>query len=151
MSKNEKRNTKQKLYKIKTNKQMGEKPQEDRQLKDRFLEAVIKGELGVIEISGAVVTLKEFKVYFSDITTQYVSSFMPAATFEPGQFRPSHTKFLFRIRKGAYLIHSDVLVAYMQLMLEEGSLMEAELINLGDRNQSDDDPSVKEQAVCYGI
>ena len=53
--------------------------------------------------------------------------------------------------KGAYLIHSDVLVAYMRLMLEEGSLMEAELINLGERNQSDDDPSVKEQEVCYGV
>ena len=151
MSKNEKRNTTQKLYKINTHKQTGDKPQDDRQLKDRFLEAVVKGELGSIEISGAVVTLKEFKVFFSDITTQYVSSFMPAATFEPGRFRPTHTKFLFRVRKGAYLIHSDVLVAYMRLMLEEGSLMAADVFDMSERNKSDDDPSVKEQVVCYWV
>ena len=151
MSKNQKINTRQKLYMINTNKKASEKPQDVRQLKDRFLEAVVKGELGSIEISGAVVTLKEFKAYFSDITTQYVSSFMPAATFEPGRFRPSHTKFLFRVRKGAYLIHSDVLVAHMRLMLEEGCLMEADVLNMCDRNQSDDDSSVKEQAVCYWL
>ena len=151
MSKNEKINTRQKLYMINTNKKASEKPQDDRQLKYRFLEAVVKGELGSIEISGAVVTLKEFKAYFSDITTQYVSSFMPAATFEPGRFRPEHTKFLFRVRKGAYLIHSDVLVAHMRLMLEEGRLMEADVLNMCDRNQSDDDSSVKEQAVCYWL
>ena len=73
-NKNEKRSTTQKLYKMNTHKQTGDKPLDDRQLKDRFLEAVVKGELGSIEISGAVVTLKEFKVFFSDITTQYVSS-----------------------------------------------------------------------------
>ena len=150
-NKNEKRKSTQKLYKINAHKQTGDKPQDDRQLKDRFLEAVVKGELGSIEISGAVVTLKEFKAFFSDITTQYVSSFMPAATFEPGRFRPTHTKFLFRIRKGAYLIHSDVLVAYMRLMLEQGSLMEADVFDMSDRNQSDDDPSVKEQVVCYWV
>ena len=76
---------------------------------------------------------------------------MPAATFEPGRFRPTHTKFLFRVRKGAYLIHSDVLVAYMRLMLEEGSLMEADVLNMGERNQDDEDPSVKEQALCYWV
>ena len=149
MSKSEKRNTRQKLYKISTHKQTSKKLQDGRQLKDRFLEAVVRGELGSVEISGAVVTLKEFKAFFSDITTQYVSSFMPAATYEPGRFRPTHTKFLFRVRKGAYLIHSDVLVAYMRLMLEEGSLVEAELITMGDRNLSDEDPSVKEEDVCY--
>ena len=151
MSKNENSNTRHKLYKIRTNKQSGDKPQGDRPLKDRFLEAVVKGELGLVEKDGAVVLLKEFKAYFSDITTQYVSSFMPAATFEPGRFRPTHTKFLFRVRKGAYLIHSDVLVAYIRQMLEEGSLMESEVINMGHRNQSDEDPSVKEQVVCYYV
>jgi len=120
MSKNENRNTRRKLYKISTNKQRGDKSQNERPLKDRFLEAVVNGELGSVEKEGAVVLLREFKAYFSDITTQYVSSFMPAATFEPGRFRPTHTKFLFRVRKGAYLIHSDVLVAYMRKMLEQG-------------------------------
>jgi len=151
MSKNENSNTRRKLYKINTNKQSGDKPQNERPLKDRFLEAVVKGELGSVEKEGAVVLLREFKAYFSDITTQYVSSFMPAATFEPGQFRPTHTKFLFRLRKGAYLIHSDVLVAYMRKMLEQGCLIEAEVFNMGDKNQSDEDPSVKEPELCYWV
>ena len=151
MSKNENSNTRRKLYKINTNKQSGDKPQNERPLKDRFLEAVVIGELGSVEKEGAVVLLREFKAYFSDITTQYVSSFMPAATFEPGQFRPTHTKFLFRLRKGAYLIHSDVLVAYMRKMLEQGCLIEAEVFNMGDKNQSDEDPSVKEPELCYWV
>jgi len=86
--------------------------QQGRLLKDRFLEAVARGELGTLENSGTVVTLKEFKAYFSDITTQYISSFLPAATFEPGQSSVSHTKYLFRVRKGAYLVHPDALLAY---------------------------------------
>jgi len=151
MSKNEKSNTRNKLYKINTKKQSGDKPQNERPLKDRFLEAVVKGELGSVEKEGAVVLLKEFKAYFSDITSQYVSSFMPAATFEPGRFRPSHTKFLFRLRKGAYLIHSDVLVAYMRLMLEAGRLINADVFTIRDTNETDEDPSVKEQAVCYQV
>ena len=65
---NEKRNTTQKLYKLNTHKQTGDKSLDDRQLKDRFLETVVKGELGSIEISGAIVTLKEFKSFFSDIS-----------------------------------------------------------------------------------
>jgi len=125
-------------------------------LKDRFLRAVVLGELGELEavsfdLCGVVVSLKAFKFYFNDIKTQYVSSFMPAATFEPGQFTPTHTKFLFRVRKGAYLIHSDVLVAYMRLMLEEGSLLEASVIDIGRRNPGDDDSSVKEEEVCYRV
>ena len=39
----------------------------------------------------------------------------------------------------------------MRLMLEEGDLLEAELINMGERDQSDDDPSVKEQEVYYCV
>ena len=124
-------------------------------LKDRFLRAVVLGEIGVLEavsfdLCGVVVSLKAFKFYFNDIKTQYVSSFMPAATFEPGQYTPTHTKFLFRVRKGAYLIHSDVLVAYMRLMLEEGSLLGADVIDMG-KGGSDDDSSVKEEGVYYRV
>jgi len=156
MSKNEQQHNGQKIHKINANKKNanksgGEKSDDNRLLKDRFLEAVVKGELGSVETRGAVVTLKEFKAYFSDITTQYVSSFMPAATFEPGRFRPSHTRFLFRLRKGAYLIHSDVLVAYMRLMLEQGRLIDADVYKMDDRHQSDEDPSVKEVEVCYRV
>jgi len=86
--------------------------QKKRSLKDRFLEAVIKGELGKVDSRGTIVTLKEFKVYFSDIKTHYVSSFLPAATIELGRNSFSHTKFVFRISKGVYLLHPGVLAAY---------------------------------------
>ena len=89
---------------------MSKNKQSERLLKDRFLEAVAKGELGTLEDAGVVVTLKEFKEYFSDIKSDYINSFLPAATFEPGQSTVTHTKYLFRVRKGAYLVHEDVLV-----------------------------------------
>ncbi|VAW62047.1 hypothetical protein MNBD_GAMMA09-2293 [hydrothermal vent metagenome] len=78
-------------------------------LKQRFLAAVINGELGSLEPQGYIVTLKEFKMYFSDITTQYVDSFLPAATIEPGQISMSHMRFLFRLHPGVYLLHSDLI------------------------------------------
>ena len=119
-------------------------------LKDRFFRAVVLGELGKLENSGIVVTLKAFKRYFSDIKTQYVNSFMPAATFEPGQFTPSHTKFLFRVAKGVYLIHSDVLVAYMRLMLEQGELGQLNVYDIKSA-RSDDDSSVNEGNLLYFV
>jgi len=104
----------QKLYEISAEKQNNKKTQENRLLKDRFLEAVVKGELGRVENSGTVVTLKEFKEHFSDIKTDYINSFLPAATLQPGQSSASHTRYLFRVRKGAYLVHPDVLLAYQK-------------------------------------
>jgi hypothetical protein len=56
-----------------------------------------------------VFTLKEFKKHFSHIKTAYINSFLPAATLEPGQFTMTHTKYLFRIRKGVYRVHPDML------------------------------------------
>jgi len=78
-------------------------------LKDRFIGAIKKGELGVIDDQGVVFTLKEFKVVFCDIKTDYINSFLPAATIEPGREMISRTKFLFRIRKGVYRVHPDLL------------------------------------------
>lgn len=112
MSKNEQQVDGQKLYKVNTQKQNCENTQDNRLLKDRFLEAVAKGELGSAENSGRVVTLKEFKAYFNDIKTDYINSFLPAATLEHGQSSVSHTKYLYRVRKGVYLVHPDVLVIY---------------------------------------
>ena len=83
--------------------------QNKRLLKDRFIEAIVSGELGVIEDQGIVFTLKEFKLLFSDIKTDYINSFLPAATIEPGRESMTHTKYLFRIRKGVYRVHPDVL------------------------------------------
>jgi len=100
------------IYKSNQLKQAHKNLQERRLLKDRFLEAVVKGALGRIENRGVIVTLKEFKAYFSDIKSDYVNSFLPAATFEPGQSTVTHTKFLFRVRRGVYLVHPDALRGY---------------------------------------
>ena len=80
-------------------------------LKNRFIEAVINGELGSIEDQGIVFTLKEFKSVFHDFKTDYINSFLPAATIEPGRETMTRTKFLFRISKGVYRVHPDVLDA----------------------------------------
>jgi len=81
-------------------------------LKDRFLIAVVKGEIGRIENSGVIVSLKEFKAHFNDITSDYINSFLPAATIEPGQRSITNTKYLFRVKKGVYLVHPEVLESY---------------------------------------
>jgi len=78
-------------------------------LKDRFMAAIKKGELGEIDDQGVVFTLKEFKDTFADIKSDYINSFLPAATIEPGRKTLTHTKFLFRVRKGVYRVHSDLL------------------------------------------
>jgi len=78
-------------------------------LKDRFIEAVINGELGSVEDQGIVFTLKEFKSVFDDIKTDYINSFLPAATIEPGREIMTNTKYLFRISKGVYRVHPDAL------------------------------------------
>lgn len=78
-------------------------------LKDKFLNAIIAGDLGTLDEHGAIVTLMEFKLYFSEIETDYVNSFMPAAVIETGQHSVTHTRFLFRIRRGVYRVHIDAI------------------------------------------
>lgn len=78
-------------------------------LKEKFLNAVMDGELGLLSEHGAIVTLAEFKQYFKDIETDYVNSFMPAAVIETGQYSATHTRFLFRVRRGVYRVHPDAL------------------------------------------
>ena len=78
-------------------------------LKKRFLDAVNCGELGTIDDYGVVVTVREFKLYFRDIKTDYIGSFLPAASIEEGQTTATHTKYLFHIRKGVYRVHPDAL------------------------------------------
>lgn len=81
----------------------------EQKLKDRFIEAIKSGQLGTREESGTIVTLKQFKQHFSEIKTQYVSSFLPAATLEPGQTTMTHTKFVIRLAKGVYRVHQDLI------------------------------------------
>jgi len=98
--------------------------QKDLHLKDRFLAAVISGDLGVLEKRGVVVTLKEFKAYFSDIKTDYINSFLPAATIEPGQMTATHTKYIFRIKSGVYLVHADAIESHIKKQLTKNEIKE---------------------------
>lgn len=78
-------------------------------LKDRFLEAVSKGSLGDKDDFGTTVTLKQFKAFFKDVKSDYINSFLPAAVIENGQYTSTHTKYLFRIKKGVYRVHPDAI------------------------------------------
>ena len=78
-------------------------------LKIRFLTAVCKGELGSVTDEGIVITIKEFKAFFSDITSNYVDSFLPAATLEPGSTQMTPMKFVFRSQRSVYRVHPDAL------------------------------------------
>ena len=81
-------------------------------LKDRFLTAVANAEIGRVENAGVIVTLKEFKAHFNDIKSDYINSFLPAATIEAGQHSVTTTKYVFRVKKDVYLVHPDVLMRY---------------------------------------
>ncbi len=78
-------------------------------LKDRLITAINAGELGHKDKHGVFFTKKEFAAYFSDITERYTSAFLPAATIGEGRAWASHTKYLFRIGKGVYRVHPDML------------------------------------------
>ena len=84
-------------------------------LKQRFMEAVSSGELGEIDDFGITVSLKQFKSYFQDVKSDYINSFLPAAVIETGQYSATHTKYLFRIRKGIYRVHADAIAEFNEL------------------------------------
>lgn len=73
------------------------------------MEAVSSGELGEVDDFGVVVSLKQFKIYFKDVKSDYINSFLPAAVIETGQYSATHTKYLFRVRKGVYRVHPDAI------------------------------------------
>lgn len=106
-------------------------------LKQRFLNAIILGELGSKEDRGIVVTLGEFKNHFKDINTRYITSFLPAAVIETGQYSITHTKFLFRIKKGIYLVHPDAIKAHKMLQKTHKHVI--------------NHPSIREQRSSYAI
>ena len=70
--------------------------------------AVRSGELGTRSGSGVVVTIEEFKAFFQDVNRNYITSFLPMAAIEPGCLQMSHTKYIFRLHRGVYLVHPDV-------------------------------------------
>ena len=84
-------------------------------LKHRFLDAVINGSLGQSDDFGIIVSLKQFKSYFSDVKSDYINSFLPAAVIEIGQYSITHTKYVFRVRKGLYRVHPDVIEEFKSM------------------------------------
>lgn len=94
------------------------------QLKERFLNAIISGELGRQDEFGVIVTLKEFKNYFSGMQTGYVNSFLPAAVIEFGQASTSNTKFVFRLRNGIYRVHPQAIADQIKLNNSNGNNIE---------------------------
>ena len=93
-------------------------------MKQRFLEAVITGELGQADEFGVIVKLKDFKRYFSDIETDYINSFLPAAVIEPGQHHISHTRYVFRVRKGVYRVHPDAIAEHISAREQQNRVEE---------------------------
>ena len=91
-------------------------------LKQRFLDAVCNGDLGTVDDFGVTVNLKDFKRYFSDVRTDYINSFMPAAVIEIGQYSATHTKYLFRIEKGLYRVHPDAIELHKATMCENDGI-----------------------------
>ncbi|VAW57907.1 hypothetical protein MNBD_GAMMA11-751 [hydrothermal vent metagenome] len=78
-------------------------------LKERFVQAINEGELGLIDDYGVYVTRESFTEYFSDIKIQYKTSFLTSSVIEPGRTLASHTRFLFKMGRGLYLVHADLL------------------------------------------
>jgi hypothetical protein len=85
------------------------------QMKERFLNAIIAGELGKQSDFGVIVTLKEFKQYFREMHTGYVNSFLPAAVIETGQYSVNNTKYVFRVRNGVYRVHPQAIADQVKL------------------------------------
>lgn len=79
------------------------------QMKERFLNAIIAGELGEQSDFGVIVTLREFKQYFRDTQSGYVNSFLPAAVIETGQYSATNTRYVFRVRNGVYRVHPQAI------------------------------------------
>jgi len=94
------------------------------QMKERFLNAVISGELGKEDEFGVFVTLKEFKHYFCDMKTGYINSFLPAAVIETGQYHATNTKYLFRIRNGVYRVHPQAIDEQIKLNEQKRNIIE---------------------------
>ncbi len=118
-------------------------------LKDRFLRAIVKGELGEIDDYGVVVSLKQFKAYFNDVKTDYVNSFLPAAVIETGQLSTTHTRYLFRVRKGVYRVHPDALEEFKQIQNIQYTEACSEDIDISHINHKIEESLVQYQRYRY--
>ena len=106
-------------------------------LKKRFLDAVSSGNLGEVDDFGVVVSLKQFKTYFKDVKSDYINSFLPAAVIEVGQQSTTHTKYVFRVRKGLYRVHPDAIEGHYSTSYDDTDM----LTHMNDK--------VEESMFCY--
>lgn len=84
-------------------------------MKDRFLNALIMGELGVKDSTGFIVTLREFKLYFRPkVKSNYVETFLPSVVIEKGRNGVTPTRYVVRKGKGVYHVGFDVVKEQIQ-------------------------------------
>jgi len=89
-------------------------------IKEFFLNAVICGEIGKRDAYGVIVESNEFKMHFKNvIKSDYINTFLPAATIEKGRCHASQTKFLFRIKKATYRIHPDAIEEQIKINIKK--------------------------------
>ena len=75
-------------------------------LRDRFLDAIIDGQLG----NGIVVTRQEFMQFFSNDNPATTSVFLSNSEIHTGApHSPTYTHFTLRIQEGQYRVHPQVI------------------------------------------
>lgn len=79
-------------------------------LRERFLDAIIDGQLG----KGLVVTRQEFMQHFQSYNAATTGVFLSNSEMETGILHsPTYTHFTQRISEGVYRVHPSALVTRM--------------------------------------
>jgi len=79
-------------------------------VKELFLNAVITCQIGTKKNGEIIIKTSEFKNYFkTTILNDYVGTFLPAATIEKGRLAATHSRYLFRVKRGVYRVHFDAI------------------------------------------
>jgi hypothetical protein len=79
-------------------------------LRNRFLDAIIDGNLGI----GITISRKEFIDFFSTENPQTTGCFLSNSEIRTGAMHsPGYTHFTIRIEEGRYRIHPDAIKARM--------------------------------------
>jgi len=85
-------------------------------LRNRFLDAIIDGELG----NGITITRQDFMQFFSNENTATTGCFLSNSEIETGALHsPNYTHFTLRISEGRYYVHPG---AIQFRMVERGLL-----------------------------
>ena len=80
-------------------------------LRDRFLDALIDGQLG----NGIIVTRQEFMRFFSDDNSATTGVFLSNSEINTGtSHSPTYTHFTLRVEEGQYRVHPQVIQERMQ-------------------------------------